>query len=181
MGRSRAKRPKPAFAAKNRSGRWLTAPFPPQGSRVMCAMSGRWLHPLQSLSHRVDMWYLPSQLFIKTFRTCHELKSEMEEAMKSVSTFKTILPAVIVSIVATSCSSIPRPHWKDCDARALAAGYTLEDLYAGGPSNEDNGFGNRIYGKGNKVTGDDNCIIGEDNNIQGNRNTVTGNRNAVGG
>jgi hypothetical protein len=101
--------------------------------------------------------------------------------MKSTSVSKIILPAIIVSIGATSCASIPRPHWQDCDDRALAAGYTLEDLYTGGPSNEDNGFGNRIYGKGNKVTGDDNCIVGEGNNIQGNRNTVTGNRNTVGG
>jgi len=101
--------------------------------------------------------------------------------MKILPPSKLILPSAIIVLVATSCASIPRPHWKDCDERALKAGYTLEDLYTGGPSNEDNGAGNRIYGKGNKVTGDNNCIIGEDNNIQGNKNNVTGNRNTVGG
>lgn len=93
----------------------------------------------------------------------------------------TILLSAAAVLVVSSCASIPRPHWKACDERALDAGYTLDDLYTGGPSNEDNGFGNRIYGKGNEVTGDDNCIIGEGNIINGNRNNVTGNLNKVGG
>lgn len=135
---------------------------------------------MKDLSHKPDMWYFLFQLFFKAFITCRKFKLKMKEAMKSVSVFNLILSAAIVGIVATSCASIPRFHWKDCDERALAAGYSLEDLYTGGPGNEDNGLGNRIYGRGNKVAGDDNCIIGEGNVIQGNGNTVTGNRNKVG-
>lgn len=101
--------------------------------------------------------------------------------MKRILSPKTILLFAAAALVVASCASIPRPHWKACDERALEAGYTLDDLYTGGPSNEDNGFGNRIYGKGNKVTGEDNCIIGEDNAINGNKNNVTGNRNKIGG
>lgn len=92
----------------------------------------------------------------------------------------TLLSAA-AALVLTSCASIPRPHWAECDARAIEAGYTLDDLYAGGPSNDVQGPGNRVYGKGNKVIGEDNCVIGEDNTIQGSRNRVTGSRNSIGG
>ncbi len=90
-----------------------------------------------------------------------------------------ILLSAGVSLTLAACASGPRPHWQACDERAIEKGYTLDDLYTGGPSNQDTGQGNRIYGKGNQVSGDDNCIIGEDNLIRGNRNTVTGSRNQI--
>ncbi len=92
---------------------------------------------------------------------------------------RSILPAVVISLAMAACASGPRPHWKACDERALEKGYTLADVYAGGPSNEDTGYGNRIYGQGNKISGDDNCIIGDENEVGGNRNSVTGSRNKV--
>ena len=85
----------------------------------------------------------------------------------------------ITVLALAACASGPRPHWQACDERALEKGYTLDDVYTGGPSNQDTGQGNRIYGQGNQVSGNDNCVIGEDNIIRGNRNTVTGSRNQV--
>lgn len=99
--------------------------------------------------------------------------------MRSFKSFNTVSLSIVVGSLVVACASGPRPHWKACDERALEKGYTLDDLYTGGPSNEDSGRGNRIYGKDNKVSGDDNCIIGEGNVIRGNRNTVTGNRNTI--
>ena len=99
--------------------------------------------------------------------------------MNASSLFRPILLAFALSSVFSACASGPRPHWKACDERALEKGYTLADLYTGGPSNEDSGYGNRIYGKGNKISGDDNCIIGDENEIGGNRNMVTGSRNKI--
>lgn len=93
--------------------------------------------------------------------------------------FQTVAVTFSLGAVLTmaACASGPRPHWQACDERAVEKGYTLDDLYAGGPDNQDSGQGNRIYGKGNQVSGDDNCVIGNENIIRGNRNTVTGNSN----
>ncbi|MGI9417814.1 MAG: hypothetical protein ACR2RA_08260 [Geminicoccaceae bacterium] len=94
---------------------------------------------------------------------------------------ETLLLPTIAALLVASCASLPRPHWKACDERALEAGYAAADLYTGGPSNDVSGPGNRVYGKGNKVTGEDNCVIGEGNVVRGNRNNVTGSRNTIGG
>jgi len=92
---------------------------------------------------------------------------------------RSLLLMMALSAALLACASGPRPHWKACDERALEKGYTLADVYADGPSNEDSGYGNRIYGKGNKISGDDNCIIGDENEVRGNRNNVTGSRNKI--
>ena len=101
--------------------------------------------------------------------------------MNLAASINVTLLSATAALLLTSCSSIPRPHWAACDARALEAGYTLDDLYTGGPSNDVQGPGNRVYGTGNQVIGEDNCVIGEDNAIRGDRNWVTGSRNTIGG